>query len=253
MSNMNEIEDVEVEKKPEEVSYIDKKMTRKFAVILFAGLLTLLILVFDEHRDFNLLLTSRFIQVLFVLSYATLIFRFMRFKDNKLLREIVDTASIIQVFLLLFSIANFQFISISTVEGSSMEPSFYQDDNILISHMDGTYERFDVVVIKMEEKVYYIKRVIGLPGDFIEIIDNQLFVNGYIQDQDFLQDETGEIINNTLCDVFGETRCSFIVPEGEYFVLGDNRESSEDSRVFGNIAYQQIEGIVIYRFKSILD
>lgn len=226
-----------------------KTMTRKLAVILFASVFTILILVIDSHRDFNLLLTSRFIQVLFVLSFSVVFYaKFVTIKNKKLFREVVDTASIIQVFLLLFTIVNYQFVSISTVEGSSMEPSYYEDDNILVSHLSEDYERFDVVVIKMEAKVYYIKRIIGLPGDYLEIIDNQLFVNGYVQDQDFLAEDA-----LTVCDVFGETRCTFLVPEGEYFVLGDNRQFSEDSRVFGTIKEDQIEGKVVYHFQTLLD
>jgi len=252
---MNEFDEVEIEDEVQNNgTSVDQKMTRKIAVILFAGFFTILILFFDEHRDFNLLLTSRLMQVLFILSLSVVFFfKFSKYKNHKLFKEVVDTASIIQVFLLLFTIVNYQFMSISTVEGSSMEPNYFQDDHIIISHLDGSYERFDVVVIKMDDEVYYIKRIVGLPGDYVEIIDNQLFVNGYIQDQDFLEDENGQIINNTVCDVFGVTICSFLISEGEYFVLGDNRESSEDSRVFGSVTYQQIEGKVVFKFQAILD
>jgi signal peptidase I len=75
-----------------------------------------------------------------------------------------------------------------------------------------------------------------------------LYVNGFIQEQDFLA--TNSL---TVCDVFGETTCSFTVLEGEYFVLGDNRENSEDSRIFGTIDYDQIEGKVVYQFQTVLD
>jgi len=245
---MDEFEEVKVEEELKRDS-MQKTMTRKLAVILFASLFTLVILVVDSHRDFNLLLTSRFIQVLFVLSFSVVFYaKFVKIKNKRLFREVVDTASIIQVFLLLFSIVNYQFISISTVEGSSMEPSYQENDNILVSHVSSEYERFDVIVIKMDSKVYYIKRVIGLPGDYVEIIDNQLFINGYLQEQDFLAEDA-----MTVCDVFGETSCSFLVPEGEYFVLGDNRQYSEDSRVFGTISEAQIEGKVVYQFQTLLD
>jgi len=245
---MDEFEEVNVEEELEQDS-MQKTMTRKLAVILFASLFTVLIIVVDSHRDFNLLLTSRLIQILFVLSFSVVFYaKFAKIKNKRLFREVVDTASIIQVFLLLFSIVNYQFLSISTVEGSSMEPSYQENDNILISHVNSEYERFDVVVIKMDSKVYYIKRVIGLPGDYVEVIDNQLFINGYLQEQDFLAEDA-----ITVCDVFGETSCSFLVPEGEYFVLGDNRQYSEDSRVFGTISEAQIEGKVVYQFQTLLD
>ena len=246
-----ELEDIEEkqEKKLDDELY-NKKMTRKIAVILFAGVFTILILIFDSHRDFNLLLTSRFMQVIFVLSFSVILFyKWANIRDHKLFSEVVDTASIIQIFLLVFTILNFQFLSISTVEGSSMEPSFYDNDNIIISHINTTYERFDVVVVKMDEELYYIKRLIALPGDYLEIIDNQIYINGYIQSQDFLRDEN--VV--TVCDVFGETTCSFVISEGEYFVLGDNRENSEDSRIFGPISKTQIEGKVVYQFQTLLN
>lgn len=254
---MEEIGEVVPEEEVESVAidgYKHKKMTRKIAVILFAAMFTVLLLIVDTHRDFNLLLTSRLMQVLFILSFSVVLFyKWGKIRDQHLFHEVVDTASIIQVFLLLFTIVNYQFASISTVEGSSMEPNFYEDDNIIISHLSGSYERFDVVVIEMDDKVYYIKRVVGLPGDYVELIDNQLYVNGIFQDQVFLQDENGQLINQTVCDVFGETTCAFTVPEGEYFVLGDNRENSEDSRIFGPVDYEQVEGKVVYKFRTLFD
>jgi len=247
---MDEIEDLEeVKEDMKQEDLHDKKMTRKIAVILFAGLFTILIIAVDSHRDFNLLLTSRFMQVIFILSLSVVFFyKWVNIKDKKVFREVVDTASIIQIFLLIFTIVNFQFASISTVEGSSMEPTFYEADNIIISHVSGNYDRFDVIVVKMDKEVYYLKRIIGLPGDYVEINDSQLFINGFFQEQEFLEYDVV-----TVCDVFGETSCTFIIPEGEYFVLGDNRENSEDSRIFGTIRYDQIQGKVVYHFQSLLD
>lgn len=254
---MSEIEEQEEQQELEvdlQDEATDKKMTRKIVVILFAGLFTISILLIDTHRDFNLLLTSRFMQVLFLLSFSVVFFyKWSKIRNHKLYHEAIDTASIIQVFLLIFTIINYQFISISTVEGSSMEPTFYEDDNIIISHIDNEYERFDIVVIKMDQNLYYIKRIIGLPGDYVEIVDNQLYINGQLQDQDFLKDEDGQITSRTVCDMFGETNCTFVLSDGEYFVLGDNRESSEDSRMFGPIEYQQIEGKVVYQFQTLLN
>mgnify|MGYP002855110445 CR=1 FL=1 len=88
-------------------------------------------------------------------------------------------------------------------------------------------------------KTSYIKRVIALEGSHVEIKDDGVFVDGVKLEEDYLQ--TGV---KTESSVFTD----FVVPEGYFFAMGDNREHSRDCRVFGCIPYEKLEGIVMFRF-----
>ena len=106
-------------------------------------------------------------------------------------------------------------------------------------------KRFDIVVIKYNnEKI--IKRVIGLPGDYIEYKDNILYVNGKEIKEEYKRDITN---NFSLKDLGYEK-----IPENKYLVLGDNRSISKDSRIIGLIDKEDIEGytgIIVFQFKRI--
>lgn len=106
-------------------------------------------------------------------------------------------------------------------------------------------KRFDIVVIKYNnEKI--IKRVIGLPGDYIEYKDNNLYVNGKEIKEEYKRDITN---NFSLKDLGYEK-----IPENKYLVLGDNRSISKDSRIIGLIDKEDIEGytgIIVFPFKRI--
>ena len=106
-------------------------------------------------------------------------------------------------------------------------------------------KRFDIVVIKYNnEKI--IKRVIGLPGDYIEYKDNILYVNGKEIKEGYKRDITN---NFSLKDLGYEK-----IPENKYLVLGDNRSISKDSRIIGLIDKEDIEGytgIIVFPFKRI--
>lgn len=106
-------------------------------------------------------------------------------------------------------------------------------------------KRFDIVVIKYNnEKI--IKRVIGLPGDYIEYKDNILYVNGKEIKEEYKRDITN---NFSLKDLGYEK-----IPENKYLVLGDNRSISKDSRIIGLIDKENIEGytgIIVFPFKRI--
>lgn len=106
-------------------------------------------------------------------------------------------------------------------------------------------KRFDIVVIKYNnEKI--IKRVIGLPGDYIEYKDNILYVNGKEIKEKYKRDITN---NFSLKDLGYEK-----IPENKYLVLGDNRSISKDSRIIGLIDKEDIEGytgIIVFPFKRI--
>lgn len=106
-------------------------------------------------------------------------------------------------------------------------------------------KRFDIVVIKYNnEKI--IKRVIGLPGDYIEYKDNILYVNG----KEIKEEYKREITNNFSLKDLGYEK----IPENKYLVLGDNRSISKDSRIIGLIDKEDIEGytgIIVFPFKRI--
>ena len=134
-----------------------------------------------------------------------------------------------------------------TVSGASMYPTLHNGDRMVLSKV-GDIHRFDVVILKApDENVEYIKRVIGMPGDTVEMKSGVLYINGKKVDQPFINTEalakqTVFIDDFTLESLNGESK----VPEGKYFVLGDNRGVSKDSRMIGFIDRSAIEGKAVF-------
>ena len=134
-----------------------------------------------------------------------------------------------------------------TVSGQSMYPTLHDSDRMFMSKL-GDIHRFDVVVLQApDQDKEYIKRVIGIPGDTIEVKDGKLYINGQVVDQPFINKET--LVNKTvyiddftLQELTGELK----VPEGKYFVMGDNRGVSKDSRMIGFIERSAIEGKAVF-------
>jgi len=134
------------------------------------------------------------------------------------------------------------------VKGASMEPTFQSGDYIITSKI--TYklrpiERGDVVVFKSPRNpdIEYIKRVIGLPGDKILVSNGQVFVNDQLINENYISAttnlwETGYLKENE----------PIIVPQNYVFVMGDNRPRSSDSRDFGPVPIESIDGVVFYRY-----
>ena len=134
-----------------------------------------------------------------------------------------------------------------TVSGASMYPTLHNGDRMVLSKI-GDIHRFDVVILKApDENVEYIKRVIGMPGDTVEMKSGVLYINGKKVDQPFINTEalakqTVFIDDFTLESLTGEAK----VPAGKYFVLGDNRGVSKDSRIIGFIDRSAIEGKAVF-------
>ena len=134
-----------------------------------------------------------------------------------------------------------------TVSGASMYPTLHNGDRMVLSKV-GDVHRFDVVILKApDENVEYIKRVIGMPGDTVEMKSGVLYINGKKVDQPFINTEalakqTVFMDDFTLESLTGESK----VPEGKYFVLGDNRGVSKDSRMIGFIDRSAIEGKAVF-------
>ncbi|MGA3600215.1 signal peptidase I [Lysinibacillus agricola] len=151
--------------------------------------------------------------------------------------------------MLTFVIKQFLFTPV-LVKGASMMPTLEDHDRVIVNKIGPTlqsYDRFDIVVIEMNEETNYIKRIIGLPGDKIEYKDDQLYINGEKYNEPYLDQYKNELKDTgtltydfTLEQNLGETT----VPEGHYFVLGDNRRVSNDSRnpEVGFISEEKIMG-----------
>ena len=128
-----------------------------------------------------------------------------------------------------------------------MYPTLHDSDRMFMSKL-GDIHRFDVVVLHApDQDKEYIKRVIGMPGDTIEVKDGKLYINGQVVDQPFINKEilvnkTVYIDDFTLQELTGESK----VPEGKYFVMGDNRGVSRDSRMIGFIERSAIEGKAVF-------
>lgn len=133
-----------------------------------------------------------------------------------------------------------------TVTGHSMEPTLAAGDVVLVNQVEYHFEdpqRFDVIVFEKENNSAvkeYVKRVIGLPGETVQIINETVYINGEI-----LEAPEG-LVRVTLSGLAAEP---IVLGSDEYFVLGDNRDSSEDSRFskIGNVKRGEIKGIVWLR------
>lgn len=150
---------------------------------------------------------------------------------SEFLKDIlINSAIILGVFFLVQKTiaAPFQ------VVGDSMEGTLHNGEYIIVSKLDyffGEPSRGDVVVFHppQNDDEYYIKRIVGVPGDSVQIKGGEVFVNGTKIAEDYLRPalQTCLIARKRSCP---DDDKSYTVPEGEYFVLGDNRDHSSDSR-----------------------
>lgn len=127
------------------------------------------------------------------------------------------------------------------VEGIAMSPALNNDDRILIDRNFARLTRGDIVVFYHPEdnRKSYIKRIIALPEEEIEIVKNQVFVNGKEMEEPYVGPE-----NNTMFLSFDKQK----VPHDSYFVMGDNRNNSTDSRAFGSIPLTLIYGKFLSKY-----
>lgn len=145
---------------------------------------------------------------------------------------LVNSGVIIILFLLTqkFLAAPFQ------VVGHSMDETLHDGEYIVVSKLEYTFgepERSDIIVFHPPQgnKDYYIKRIIGIPGDTIRLKSGKVYLNGKELPEPYLRESLKTCLVAFLQDC-GEDDKTYTVPEGEYFVLGDNRSGSSDSRAW---------------------
>lgn len=122
------------------------------------------------------------------------------------------------------------------VSGDSMEPTLKDGDVVLILESGITIQRDDIVVAKTDFGDV-IKRVVGIPGDGILVKDGVVYVNG-------VAEGVGRAPVTLEAGVAGST---YVVPEGCYFLMGDNRGNSRDSRDYGAVSRSSVRGKVVFR------
>ncbi|MFG6148934.1 signal peptidase I [Halobacillus sp. B23F22_1] len=141
------------------------------------------------------------------------------------------------------------------VEGPSMSPNLHNGDHLIVSKINyslGEPDRFDIAVFHATDEQDYIKRVIGLPGEEVAMQGDELYINGEVVDEPYLEDQkqslsSGEQLteNFTIEELPGGHET---VPEGTVLVLGDNRDNSTDSRSIGMVPYEQLVGESLFSY-----
>jgi signal peptidase I len=148
----------------------------------------------------------------------------------KIIKEILPYVLIIIAVILIRTFI----ITPVRVDGASMDQTL-EDGQILLLYKLANVDYGDIVVLDEEkEGEIIIKRIIGMPGDTVSIRDNTIYVNGEEVEEDYAYGETSDYEEITLDD-------------DEYFILGDNRPISKDSRYFGPVKEDEIIGKVIFR------
>lgn len=145
----------------------------------------------------------------------------------KIIKELLPYVIIILVVVLIRTFI----ITPVRVSGDSMFDTLKDGDIMLLKKYDKSYERYDIVVFDRDND-QLIKRIIGLPGEYIECIDGVIYIN----DKPIKDIETN-LVTNDFNKVY--------IPEHHYFVMGDNRPVSNDSRYFGPVSEKDLKGTVI--------
>lgn len=199
---------------------------------------------------------------------------------NKILKisiEILDWFAILPICIAVTSIC-FSFIfTFTIVDGDSMQPTLFNGEQLLLTY-DKNFDRFDIIVCQVKsgnEYLLYVKRIIGMPGETVEFKMNattgahDLYINGQFVEQPFY--ESSDILFtkttqshlqaytfnwNEFCFKFRHqlvqnANGDLVIPEDCYFILGDNRRNSRDSRSIGLVKKDEILGQINYRLHSI--
>lgn len=147
------------------------------------------------------------------------------------------------IYIIIALLLRFFVFNITLVDGKSMYPTLDDGDRLITEKLSLNWrkvKRGDILVIHAPDKVNqnYIKRVVGIAGDHIELIDGKVYLNGEVLKENY-------IVDNPTFPYRGIS--SWDIQEGQVFVMGDNRGASNDSRSFGPIDEKEVMGVSIFR------
>lgn len=159
-------------------------------------------------------------------------------KERRRYRALVtlEFVGLIAVIMLLF----YMIMGISTVQGNSMYPTLHNGDRVIYNRRNADYKAGDVIVLKRPDGEEFVKRIVAVAGDTVNIQNGKLYVNGE-------EEKVEGAIGETKPADEGEVTYPLTVEDNQVFVLGDNREVSEDSRSFGAVSLDDVKGkIALY-------
>ncbi len=167
---------------------------------------------------------------------------------KRAIAAIFDFLQGIVIFLALLVMVYLFVMSPQEINGASMEPNFHNGEYILtnkISYRLTNPHRGDVVIFKSprNKEIDFIKRVIGLPGERVRLSNNTIYINGQKLNETYLAPDVYIFGGSFLAE-----NQEIVVPPGKYFVMGDNRPHSADSREFGPIAKEDFIGKALLRY-----
>ena len=171
-----------------------------------------------------------------------------RFSKQFILKLLITLVEAVIVVFLAFAITRYG-LEKMTVSGEYMSPTLKSGDCVLVNKLSCRFHKIhrnDVVVVKQtgsEHSYFTLERVIGLPGEKVQILEGQVYINGK---------KLKEKLDFPLMDNGGLAEDAFTLEKGQYFVLGDNRNECEDSRnaTVGNISRKSIVGKAWIRMNS---
>jgi signal peptidase I len=160
-------------------------------------------------------------------------------------RAILEIVQALALAVIISVVLNLFVVQVTEVRQRSMETTLLQNDRVLVSKVDYRFSSprpGDIVVFNptIETSIPYVKRIVAVAGETVELRDGNLYVDGKLR-------AFPQAHGATLPQV-PDIKYPFLLPDGQFFALGDNRQSSQDSRTFGAQPYNRIIGKVILRF-----
>ena len=154
--------------------------------------------------------------------------------ESSFLRGLLRLSAVILFLLLIYVILFNGIFGIVEVEGFSMQDTLHHGDILFFKRNISDYQAGDVVVARMGSGDLYVKRIVAVEGDVVNIENGCLYVNGIREDNPHAKGSTYAFI--------GGEEFPYTVPAGRVFLAGDNREHSEDSRIFGALPLASLQG-----------
>lgn len=246
-----------------------KKMLTKIIMLMVSVLLLAVYMALDLQKVAIINQVYVFVAIGLSALFAGSSFFLKRFESTPKVKyylyQILDFFSMFNVALLFMQIFFLVGFFPATVHKSSMYPTLVEADHLLVRSTEQA-QRFDIVVLKVDENIntldqgggvldseLLVKRVIAVGGETFYYENGRLYINEVLIDEDFLTYDYPEfdLLIEEVCKIAGADQCSpgetCVIPEGYFFVMGDNRSASVDSRILGLFSKEQVVGVAVYK------